>query len=62
MERWIHCKVRMVECRICSSKIVILTAQEKEEYNILKEYVTLNDGSGHLQAKCPFKKEHLRDI
>ena len=57
MERCIHCKVRMAECRICSSKTTILTAQEEEEYNILKEHVTLNDISGHLQAKYPFKKD-----
>ena len=57
MERCIHCKVRMAECRICSSETAILTAQEEEEYNILKEHVTLNEVSGHLQAKYPFKKD-----
>ena len=47
----------MAECRICSSKTVVLTAQEQEEYNILKDLVTLNDVSGHLQAKYSFKKD-----
>ena len=47
----------MAECRICSSKTAILTAQEEEEYNILKEHVTLNDVSGHLKAKYPFNTD-----
>lgn len=47
----------MDECRICSSETAILTAQEEEEYNILKAHITLNDVSGHLQAKYPFKKD-----
>ena len=57
MERCLHCKVRMAEYRICSSKTAVLTAQEEEEYNILKEHVMLNQVSGHLQAKYPFKKD-----
>jgi len=47
----------MAECRICSSKTAIITAQKEKEYNILKEHITLNDVSGHLQAKYPFKKD-----
>ena len=57
MERCTHCKVRMAECHICSSDTAILTANEEEEYNILKEHVTLDELSGHLQAKYPFKKD-----
>ena len=57
MERCTHCKLRMAECCICSSETAILTANEEEEYNILKEHVTLNELSGHLQAKYPFKKD-----
>ena len=57
MERCTHCKVRMAECHICSSDTAILTADEEEEYNILKEQVTLDEISGHLQAKYPFKKD-----
>ena len=53
MERFIHGKVRMAECRICSSE----TAQEEEENNILKEHVTFNEVSGHLQAKYQFKND-----
>ena len=30
---------------------------EEEEYNILKEHVMLNETSGYLQAKYPFKKD-----
>ena len=55
--RCTHCKLRMAECRICSSETAILTAEEEEEYNILKENVTLNEDSGYLQAKYPFKKD-----
>ena len=47
----------MAKCRICSSKTAVLTAQEEEEYNILKEHITLNDVSGHLQANYLFKKD-----
>ena len=54
VERCIHCKVKMAECRICSSKTAVLTDGEEGEYNILKDHVTLNDVSGHLQAKYPF--------
>ena len=43
----------MAECRICTSETDILTAQDEEEYDILKEHVMLNDV---LQAKYPFKK------
>ena len=57
VERCTHCKLRMVECRICSSETAILTAEEEEEYNILKEHVTLNEATGQLQAKYPFKKD-----
>ena len=57
VERCTHCKVRMAECRICSSETALLTAQEEDEYNILKEHVTLDQASGHLQAKYPFKKD-----
>ncbi len=57
VERCTHCKVRMAECCICSSDTAILTADEEEEYNILKEHVTLDELSGHLQAKYPFKKD-----
>ena len=47
----------MAECRICSSDTAILTADEEEEYYILKEHVTLDELSGHLQEKYPFKKD-----
>ena len=57
VERCTHCKLRMVECRICSSETAILTAEEEEEYNILKEHVTLNEATSQLQAKYPFKKD-----
>ena len=57
MERCTHCKLRMAECHISSSDTAILTADEEEEYNILKEHVTLNELSGHLQAKYPVKKD-----
>ena len=39
----------MAECRICGSETAILTAQE--------EHITLNEASGHLQAKYPFKMD-----
>ena len=57
MERCTHCKVRMAECRICSSDTAILTANEEEEYKIFKEHVTLDELSGYLQANYPFKKD-----
>ena len=57
MERCTHCKLRMAECHICSSDTAILADDEEEEYNILKEHVTLNELSGYLQAKYPFKKD-----
>merc|ERR1711867_271465 len=47
----------MAKCRICSSDIAILTTDKEEEYNVLKEHVTLDELSGHLQAKYPFKKD-----
>ena len=47
----------MAGCHICSSDPGILTADEEKEYNILKEHVTLDELSGHLQAKYPFKKD-----
>ena len=43
MEHCTHCKVCMAECRICSSEKALLTAEEEEEYNFLKEHVTLNE-------------------
>ena len=49
VERCTHCKVRMAEYRICSNETAILTANEEEEYNILKEHVTLNESLGCLQ-------------
>ena len=57
MERCTHCKVRMAECRICSSDNAILTADEEEEYNILNEHIIQDELSGHLQAKYPYKKD-----
>ena len=39
------------------SETALLTAKEEDEYNILKEHITLNEASGHLQAKYPFKKD-----
>merc|ERR1711895_277323 len=57
VERCTQPSLRMAECRICSSDTAILTADEEEEYNILKEHVTLNERSGYLQAKYPFKKD-----
>ena len=51
VERCTHCKVRMAECHIYSSETALLTAQEEDEYNILKDQVTLNEASGHLRAK-----------
>ena len=47
----------MAKCGISSSDTAILTADKEEEYNILKEHVTLNELSGHLQAKYLFKKD-----
>ena len=55
--RCTHCKLKLDECRICSSETAILTAAEEEEYNILKEHVMLNESLGCLQAKYPFKKD-----
>ena len=57
VERCTHCKVRMAECCICSSETALLTAQEEDKYNILKDHITLDQASGHLQAKYPFKKD-----
>ena len=57
VERCTHCKVRMAKCRICSSKTALLTAQEECKYNILKEHITLDKASGHLQARYLFKKD-----
>ena len=57
MDKCTHCKLRMAECRICSSETAILTAVEEEKYNILKEHVTLNETLGYLQAKYPLKKD-----
>ena len=57
VERCTHCKIRMSECHICSRETALLTAEEEEEYNILKVHVTLNEKSGHLWAKYPFKKD-----
>ena len=57
VERCIGCKLRISECRICSSESAILTAQEEEEYNILREHMTLNTVSGFLTAKYPFKQD-----
>ena len=57
VESCTYCKVRMAECCICSSETALLTAQEVDEYNILKEHSTLNKASGHLLAKYPFKKD-----
>ena len=47
----------MAECHISSSETALLTTQEEDEYNILKEHVTLDQASGHLQAKYLFKKD-----
>ena len=47
----------MAECQICSSKTALLTAQEEDEYNILKEHSTMEKATGHLQARYPFKKD-----
>ena len=52
--RCTHCKLKLDECRICSSETAILTAAEEEEYNILKEYIMLNESLACLQAKYPF--------
>ena len=42
---------------MCSSETAILTAQEEEEYNILKAHMTLDHVSGYLTAKYPFKQD-----
>ena len=47
----------MAECRICSIEKALLTAEEEKEYSNLCEYVTLNQITGQLQAKYPFKKD-----
>ena len=52
-----HCKVRMTMCRICNSEKALLTTEEEEEYNILKENVTLNKVTGQLQANYSFMKD-----
>merc|ERR1712240_663575 len=57
VERCTHYKVRMAEFHVCSSKTTLLTAQEEDEYNILKEHVTLDKALGYLQARYPFKKD-----
>ena len=35
VERCTDCKLRISQCRICSSETAILTAAEEEEYNVL---------------------------
>ena len=57
IERCTDCKLKISQCRICSSETAILTAAEEEEYNVLKEHVTFCKESGQLQAKYPFKKD-----
>ena len=57
VERCTDCKLRISQCRICSSETAILTAAEEEEYNILKEHVTFCKETGQLCAKYPFKKD-----
>ena len=47
----------MAEYHICSSETALLTAQEEDDYNNLKEHITLNEVLGHLQSKYPFKKD-----
>ena len=42
VERCTHCKVRMAKCCICSSETALLTTQEEDKYNILKEHVILD--------------------
>ena len=51
------CKLKISQCRICSSDTAILTAAKEEEYNILKEHVIFCKDSGQLRAKFPFKKD-----
>ena len=58
MARCTHYKLKLAECRICSSETTILTAEEEEEYNIFKEHVMLNVSLGCLLAKYPFKMDH----
>ena len=57
IDRCTDCKLRISQCRICSSETAILTAAEEEEYNVLKEHVTFCKESGQLHAKYPFKKD-----
>ena len=57
VERCTHCKVKLAECRICSSETALLTAQEEEEYIILKEHMTMDKATGQLQARYLFKKD-----
>ena len=42
---------------MCSSETAILTAQEEEEYNILKDHMIFDHVSGHLTTKYPFKQD-----
>ena len=57
IERCTDCKLRISQCRICSSDTAILTAAKEEEYNVIKEHVTFCKESGQLHAKYPFKKD-----
>merc|ERR1712240_452182 len=57
IEQCTDCKLKISQCRICSSETAILTAAEEEEYNVLKEHVTFCKDSAQLKAKYPFKKD-----
>merc|ERR1712240_920030 len=59
IEQCTDCKLKISQCRICSSDTAILTAAEEEEYNILKEHVIFCKDSGQHWAKYPFKMEPL---
>merc|ERR1712240_528563 len=57
IEQCTDCKLKISQCRICSSDTTILTAAKEEEYNVIKEHVTVCKESGQLHAKYPFKKD-----
>merc|ERR1712089_88188 len=57
IERCTDCKLKISQCRICSSETAILTATEEEEYNVLKEHFPFCKESDQLHDKYPFKKD-----
>ena len=46
VEHCTQCQGMMAECRTFSSKKALLTAEEGEEYNMIKEHITFNVVTG----------------